>query len=176
MGNFDQYFYLGKIVKPHGFQGRVSVFLDTDDPEAYLDTKVIYLDISGAPVPYFVEEINLLNNKATITFQDVSTEEQVLRLLKKDMYLPLSELPKLSGNQFYFHEIIGMSLIDEVFGTIGTVAEVLEYSSQAIIQTYYQEKEVLIPISDDIIKRVDRETKCLHVDLPEGLLDIYLND
>jgi 16S rRNA processing protein RimM len=176
MRNFDQYFYLGKIVKPHGFQGRVSVFLDTDDPDNYLETKIIYININGAPVPYFVEEIKLLNNKATILFQDVTTEEQAEKLLKKDMYLPLSELPKLTGNQFYYHEINGMSIIDEEKGLIGVVNEVLEYSSQAIIQTFFQGKEVLIPISDDIIKLVDRENHRLHLQLPEGLLEVYLNE
>ena len=175
MGSFDQYFYLGKILKPHGFQGRVSVFLDTDDPDNYMETKVIYLDINGAPVPYFVDEIKIFNNKATILFQDITTEEQAEKLLKKDMYLPLDELPKLSGNKFYYHEIVGMAIIDEKNESIGVVSEVLEYSSQAIIQTFVQGKEVLIPISDEIIKTVDRQNQRLHIQLPEGLLEIYLN-
>jgi len=80
------------------------------------------------------------------------------------MYLPLDQLPPLSGNQFYYHEITGMKLMDDTFGEIGTVSEVLEYSNQAIIQTFYK-----------IIHHVDRENNTLHLNLPEGLLDVYLD-
>jgi 16S rRNA processing protein RimM len=176
MGNFDNYFYLGKVIKPHGYQGRVSVFLDTDDPDAYMTTPVIYIDFDSALVPYFVKDLNLLNNKAVITFQDVDTQEQAEKLLKRDMYLPLSQLPELTGNKFYFHEIIGMKLVDKQFGLVGTISEILEYSTQAIIQTFHKEKEVLIPISDDIILDVDRVNHIVHVDLPDGLLEVYLTE
>jgi 16S rRNA processing protein RimM len=174
MGNFDDYFYLGKIIKPHGFQGRLSIFLDTDDPDEYLDIKVVFLNINGAPVPYFVNELSILNNKAIIAFADVENQEQAEKLIKKDIYLPLKQLPPLTGNQFYYHEIIGMMLIDKEFGMIGPVSEVLEYSNQAIIQTFHKNKEVLIPISDDIIEKVDRENETIHLLLPEGLIEVYL--
>ncbi len=176
MGNFDDYFYLGKVIKPHGYQGRLSVFLDTDDPDEYLNLKVVFLDINGAPVPYFVEEMSLMNNKAVITFADIKSEEQAEKLIKKDIYLPLDQLPPLTGNQFYYHEITGMKLKDDTFGDIGTVSEVLEYSNQAIIQTFHNEKEVLIPISDEIIRLVDRDNNTLYLNLPEGLLEVYLDE
>lgn len=176
MGNFDDYFYLGKVIKLHGYQGSLSVYLDTDDPDAYIDTPIIYLDFNGAPVPYFVTEFSLLNQKAVIHFQDIDTQEQAEKLIKKDMYLPIDQLPELTGNQFYFHEIVGMNLEDKTFGLIGPISEVLEYSNQAIIQTYHRNKEVLIPISDDIIVKLDRENNTMYVDLPDGLLDVYLEE
>ncbi|PIQ33125.1 MAG: 16S rRNA processing protein RimM [Bacteroidetes bacterium CG18_big_fil_WC_8_21_14_2_50_41_14] len=176
MGNFDNYFYLGKVIKPHGYQGRLSVFLDTDDPDAYLATPIIYIDFDGALVPYFVKNINLMNNKAVVTFKDIDTPEQAEKLLKRDMYLPLDELPVLTGNQFYFHEIIGMKIVDKHFGFIGEITEVLHYSKQAIIQTFHNEKEVLIPISDEIILEVDRENNSIQVELPDGLLALYLDE
>lgn len=176
MGNFDDYFYLGKVIKPHGFQGRLSVFLDTDDPDEYLGLKVVFLAINGAPVPYFVEELSILNNKAVISFSDVTTQEQAEKLVKKEIYLPVDQLPALTGNKFYYHEIIDMMLVDDKFGLIGPVSEVLEYSNQAIIQTFHKNKEVLIPISDAIIQKVDRENAIIHLSLPEGLLDVYLEE
>ena len=90
------------------------------------------------------------------------------------MYLPLSSLPELSGNKFYFHEVIGFTVMDLNFGEIGIVKQILEYPNQAVLQVLYKEKEVLIPASNDVIKSVDRKNKEIQVEAPDGLIDIYL--
>ena len=171
---FENYFYLGKIVKPHAFDGKVNAFLDTDEPEIYHHLEMVFLNISGNPVPFFIQGIRVLNNKATIHFQDTNDLEAAESLVNKEMYLPLSELPTLSGNKFYFHEVKGFTLIDKNHGELGTIAEVLEYPNQAVFQVMHDNKEILIPISDEVIKKVDRQKKEIHVQAPEGLVEIYL--
>ena len=96
--------------------------------------------------------------------------------LQKKLYLPLSELPERKGNKFYFHEIIGFTVIDKEFGVIGTISKVLEYPNQAVMQIFHDNKEVLIPISDEIITEVKRKNKEIHVTAPDGLLNIYIGE
>lgn len=175
MQAFDEYYFLGKILKPHGFDGKVNTYLDTDEPWIYENLEVVFININGSPVPYFVESIILKNNKATIKLADVDTIEQSTFLIQKEMYLPLSTLPALSGNKFYFHEVIGFNVKDVNFGEIGIVKQVLEYPNQAVLQVMHKEKEVLIPASNDVIKSVDRTKKEIKVDAPEGLIEIYLH-
>ncbi len=174
MNPIDEYFYLGKIIKPNGYKGKVNAYLDTDEPELYTDLKMIFLLNDGLPVPYFIELIQVLNNKATITFQDVNTLEKAEVLSQKEIYLPIGDLPPLRGNKFYYHEVTGFSIIDENHGIIGQVQQVLEYPNQAVFQVFSDEKEVLIPISNKIIKLVDREKKQIQIKAPEGLIEIYL--
>lgn len=171
---FENYYYLGKIIKPHGYKGKVSAYLDTDDPGYYQDLKLVYLDMAGTVVPYFVSSLHILNNKAVFEFQDIDTLEKSEMLSKRDIYLPLSELPKLEGKRFYFHEVKGFTVFDELFGELGSVSEVLEYPNQSVLQIFHHEKEVLIPINDDIILEVDRTEKKIMVRAPEGLIGIYL--
>ena len=83
-------------------------------------------------------------------------------------------MPPLSGNKFYYHEITGFSIVDENHGNIGQIQQVLEYPNQAVFQVFSNEKEVLIPISNEIIKLVDREKKQIKIKAPEGLIEIYL--
>ena len=175
MSEFNNYFYLGKVTKPHGYEGKVTVYFDTDDPQEYADIEMVHINIGGNLVPYFIESLSLLNNKAVVSFMDVDNIEKAESLVKKEIYLPISMLPKLSGNKFYYHEIPGMMVIDENFGELGPIKEVLEYPNQAVLQVFYKEKEVLIPISDDIILNVDRKQNIVEVRTPEGLLDVYLN-
>ena len=91
------------------------------------------------------------------------------------MYLPLSELPELSGTEFYFHEVPGFSVVDKTRGEIGDIRQILDFPSQAVMQVFFKEKEILIPINPQVILEVNRKKKEIQIDAPEGLIDLYLN-
>ena len=167
-------FYLGKIAKTHGLKGEVTIKLDADDPSAYLEMKHFFLVINKVLTPFFVEKITPNGDKFFVQVQDVKTVEQAQNLVGKSVYLPLEMLPKLSGKQFYYHEIVGFTVVDTEKGELGPVTEVLEYPTQAILQVMKDKKEVLIPILDQVIQNVDRDKKILTITAPEGLIDMYL--
>ncbi len=173
---FKDYFYLGKITKSHGYDGKLIAFLDVDDPGVYTGLDVVFINVQGQLIPYFIEDSSLKNNKLIVKFQDVNDDNASALLINKELYLPLSKLPKLSGNKFYFHEVIGFQLVDVDFGPLGPIADILDYPNQAVIRVFYDGKEVLIPLSQDVIQKIDRKNKTIRVKTPEGLLDVYLND
>jgi len=172
---FKDYFYLGLITKIHGYDGNVVAFIDADDPSVYEKLEMVFLNIRGNLIPYFIEESSLKNNKLIVHFQDVESAEQAAELVKKEIYLPLSALPPLTGNKFYFHEIKGFSVVDEKFGPVGVIEDVLDYPAQPVMQVFYDDKEVLIPISEEVILHLDRIKKTMFIKTPDGLLDLYLN-
>lgn len=176
MDAFKDYFYLGLVTRTHGYDGKLQLFLDVDDPPAYESVKMVFVNIQQSPVPYFIESSVLKNNKLIVRFQDVDNEEKAIALVNKELYLPLSALSKLSGNKFYFHEVIGFQVWDETFGEVGTISEILDYPSHALMQVFCKEKEVLIPMNDPVILKVDRAAKKLYINAPEGLIDMYLNE
>ena len=172
--NKNDFFYLGRIVKAYGKKGELNVVLDTDNPENYKDLKSVFLDLKGNLIPYFIENIQIKNNKAIIKLKDVLTPEIAEMFVNAEIFLPLDQLPKLTGNKFYYHDIIGYSIIDKTYGSIGKVEKVLDLPQQAILQIKYKNKEILIPITDEIIKIVDRNNKQIKIEAPEGLIEIYL--
>jgi len=176
MSTFDDYYFLGKVYKPHGYKGKVNVWLDVDNPSEYESLKMVYLDKNGMLIPFFINTIHILNNKAVVEFQDVDNIEKAEMLSNSEIFLPLSELPKLTGIQFYFHEVIGFSVIDKTRGKIGIVSKIFEYPSQAVMQIFFKEKEILIPINPHVILQVDREKKEIQIDAPEGLIALYLSN
>ncbi|MBO7544789.1 MAG: 16S rRNA processing protein RimM [Bacteroidales bacterium] len=167
-------FYLGRVAKTHGLKGEVTIKLEVDDPSAYLEMKHFFLEINKVLTPFFVERITPNGDKFFVKVQDVKTIEQAQNLLGKSVYLPMEMLPKLSGKQFYFHEIVCFTVVDTEKGELGPVTEVLEYPTQAILQVKKGEKEILIPIIDEVIQNVDRDKKILTITAPEGLIDMYL--
>lgn len=167
-------FYLGRVSKTHGIKGEVTLKLDVDDPSDYLDMKYFLLEINKVLTPFFVEKIVSSGDKFFVTIQDIRSIEAASALTGKEVYLPLEMLPKLSGKQFYYHEVKGFVVVDEEKGELGPIHDVIEYPTQAILQVYKDKKEILIPILDQVIQKVDRKTKRLYIKAPEGLVDMYL--
>ena len=170
----EECFYLGRVAKTHGIKGEVTIRLDVDDPSQYRGMKFFLLEINKVLTPFFVEKVSCSGDKFYVTIQDIKTVEAASALTGKEVYLPLEMLPKLSGKQFYYHEVKGFTLIDEVHGELGSIADVLEYPTQAILQVFKDKKEILIPILEHVIQKVDRKAKKLYVKAPEGLIDMYL--
>ncbi len=169
----EECFYLGKITKPFGYKGELVFYLDVDEPAKYAKLDMVFVEIKQQLIPFFIENIRLKDYNATVKLKDIPTEE-ALQMINNNLYLPLSMLPPLKGNQFYYHEITEYKVIDNNRGDIGFVETVLEYPHQAILQIKFEDKEILLPIVDKIIHKLDREKQELYVIAPEGLIDFYL--
>ena len=151
------------------------VHLDVDEPEKYKKLESVYLDVYGERIPFFITDIELkTRNSAIFSFADVISSDEAEEYLGREMYLPMTTLPALSGKQFYFHEVEGFTVIDVRYGNLGIVENILDLNQQALFQIRSGEKEILIPVVDQIIKKVDREKKILNIEAPEGLIDIYI--
>lgn len=170
----SDYFYLGYISKSIGTKGDVSFMLETDQPDAYAKLSMIFIDIKGSLIPYQIEKISIKGNKAQVHLQDIDSAEKSGSLTGCKLHLPMNFLPKLKGNSFYFHEVIGYTIEDKSHGMIGTITEISDHGPQAIFQIDHEGTEILIPITDDFVKKVDRKKKTILVETPEGLIDLYL--
>ncbi len=170
-------FYLGKIVSKYSFKGEVLVKLDTDEPEVYENMESVFVRLSADNlVPFFIKSCRLHKSSLLrIDFEEVNDEAGADSIMGSELYLPLQLLPKLSGNKFYFHEVIGFSVQDSVHGDIGIITGVNDNTSQALFEIEKVDKELLIPITDEIITEVDRKNKTIYVTTPEGLVDLYLS-
>ena len=168
-------FYLGRIVRKHSFKGEVVIKLDTDEPELYQEMESIFVDLGNNLIPFFIEKSSLhKGNQLRVQFEDIYTEEEADAILKSDIYLPLDLLPKLSGNKFYYHEVIGFTMIDENFGEIGVLEHINDKAAQPLFEIKKGETEIFIPMIDHFIKKIDRDNKQIILSTPEGLIDLYL--
>lgn len=168
-------FYVGKIVKKYSFKGELLIKLDSDDPEIYEDMDSVFVDLRNNLVPFFIESSQLHKSELLrVKFEEVDTEQDADALLKCDIYLPLEFLPELDGDKFYFHEIIGFEVEDVNFGKVGIVKSINDSTAQALFEIDRDGIEILIPLNDAFIKKVDKENKVILVETPEGLIDLYL--
>lgn len=171
----EECFYLGKIVSKFSFKGEVLIKLDTDEPESYLEMESVFVEYGNNLVPFFIEKSNLQkSNLLRVKFEEVDSEEDAEDLLKCDIYLPLDLLPELDEDQFYFHEVIGFTVEDVNHGTVGILTGINDTTSQALFEIEKDGKQILIPMNDEFLQKVDKKNKNIVVNTPEGLIDLYL--
>nr|AWJ66103.1 16S rRNA processing protein [uncultured bacterium] len=169
-------FYLGKIVSKYSFKGEVLIKLDTDEPEQYENLESVFISLGNNLVPFFIESSSLHRSSLLrVRFEEIKDEPDADRILGSELFLPMEFLPKLSGTQFYYHEVIGFTLIDSVHGNIGVITSVNDSAAQALFEAEKEGKQLMIPINDEIISRIDRPNKAIHITAPEGLVSLYLD-
>lgn len=168
-------FYIGTIVQKFSFKGELLIKLDSDDPEMYEELESVFVALGNNLVPFFIERSSLhKSNLLRVKFEEVDTEADAEALLKHKLYLPLAALPKLSGNKFYYHEVIGFEVEDTQFGKVGKIIGVNDTTTQALFEIEDEQgNEILIPIIDSFIEKVDRTGRKIIVSTPEGLIDLY---
>ena len=172
----EECFYLGKIAKKFSFKGEVLVYLDTDEPELYENMESVFVEFNNHLVPFFIEKSALHKNDfLRVKFEDVNTEAEAEDILNCPIYLPLNMLPKLSGNKFYFHEVIGFNVEDKRLGIVGKIVSINDSTAQPLFEVINNSgTEILIPMIDHFLVKIDRDNKKVVMDLPEGLIEMYL--
>lgn len=170
----EEVFKIGKIGKPHGVKGEVSLMFE-DDVFDRVDADYLVLLIDGILVPFFFEEYRFKSDEtALVKFCDIDTKEQAQELTGCDVYFS-RKLSEDGREDMSLNEAENFKLLDanNDNSLIGTVKSV-DYST---VNTLFNVetpngKEIMIPASEDFIVDIDTEKHFIVVDLPEGLLDL----
>ncbi len=170
-------FYLGYVKKTNGVKGGVELMLDVDDPGRYKKKESMLLMIKNNLTPFFIEQFSVRPKTVFVKFKDINSANESELLVGSSVYMPLTELPPLKGkNKFYYHEVIGFAVIDVNLGKLGVLTDIIEMTAQPVIQIMADKKEILVPLIDEFLVEVKKDSKEFIISTPEGLVDMYLND
>ena len=170
--NKNDCFFLGKTVRKHGLKGEVKILLDVDFPSFYNGLESVFIELNGELIPYFFESFQVDKRGYVIAkFEDVDGD-RIETLINRELYLPLTALPPLEDHQFYYHDIIGWKALDLNNETIGIIDSVRDVPGQDLFVVMSGEREILIPVIDAFIHKVDKPNSAIYFDLPEGLTDL----
>ncbi|NGM74143.1 ribosome maturation factor RimM [Sphingobacterium sp. SGL-16] len=169
----EESFYIGYVSKTRGLKGEVQLFFEFEDYNE-LDLDVIFLEVNKKLVPYFVDTIKLQKNStAYATFEDVDHIDKAQALVRRKVYLPNDKMPERDPDDFRWTDLVGFLVIDEEHGELGEIIEVHEMPQQFIATVDMDGKDLMFPLSEDLILGIDAEEEIIEVNLPEGLVDLY---
>jgi 16S rRNA processing protein RimM len=170
--NKNDCFFLGKTVRKHGLKGEVKILLDVDFPSFYNGLESVFIELNDELIPYFFEHFQVDKRGYVIAkFEDVDGD-RIETLINRELVLPLTALPPLEDDQFYYHDIIGWEAIDMNNETIGIIESVRDVPGQDLFVVKHGEREILIPVIDQFIHKVHKAKSAIQFDLPEGLTEL----
>ena len=172
----DGYTSIGSFLNPHGYKGKISVFLNLKKAKNFKFPESIFVEIQQTLIPFFIEEKTApQNNKLVIKLTDINTEEAVLQFRKKEIFITDEAFGKIKFDSNANLSFIGFEVYDKSLGLIGTLVDILEYPGQEIFKIRgFSKEEILIPVNNSFIDKIMKSKKKIFVNTPEGLLDIYI--
>ena len=164
---------IGFISRTHGYKGNLNCITDISKPEKLIKLDFMFIMINGLPVPFCIEELEVNGTDFQVKFEEINSDVEGKKFLGKELFAEKMKESK-KNVLMSWKDVQGYTATDESFGEMGTITEVAEYPMQYIGKCIINEKEVLFPLNDDVVTEVDDEAKTISLDLPLGLLDIYL--
>lgn len=167
---------VGIILKPHGLKGHV-VFKFYNKSINYEEAEHFFIEFNGAELPFFVEEIKKLPKGYKIKFEEINTLKEAEEIVQKELLLRQEEIKKLSLKQQVLSEVlIGFTAYDSTKDeVIGIVSTILENKYQDVLEIKHASgKNILVPFVEVFIKEIDKENRKIILNIPEGLLEVYL--
>jgi 16S rRNA processing protein RimM len=169
-----EYLILGEVLRPHGVRGELRIRLLTAYPERISEIDTLYLGrdpMHATATAYQVEASRMHQGYALLKLKGVDDRNHAERLRALYVMASLENAVPLEEDEFYFYELIGMTVRTDNGKTLGTISEVLETGANEVyIVDSPQYGEVLIPVLDDVVLKIDPNAALIVVKLPEGLL------
>ncbi|GAF02399.1 ribosome maturation factor RimM [Saccharicrinis fermentans] len=166
---------IGFIQKTHGVKGELSLALMDGFYTEDMDWEFLLLDIDHGLVPFYVESYRVKSAQSMLVkLESIDSETKASGVCGTQVYVEKSEMEE--EQEFTSNAFVGYKVYDKSKAFIGEIVEVQDISNNPLFVLDYEGKEILVPINPDFIKEVDASQSMLKVDLPDGLVDLYLDE
>jgi 16S rRNA processing protein RimM len=171
--DMSNYRSIGKIVSSFGIKGEMILSHQLGKKTALKGLEVIFLEMKkDEMIPYFITSTRIKSpDEIYVSLEGIDIKEKTKPLMQRQVWLTEPDFEKFAGKSSAI-SLLGFHIINEG-EDLGEILEVIEQPHQLICRISLNQKEVLIPLHEETIKKIDKKKKQVQVELPEGLLDVY---
>lgn len=164
---------VGKLMKPHGINGEITVLLTADVDLAA--QRCVFLDVDGIYVPFFLNSVRPKSSETDlISIDGITDERQAATFSQSTLYALREEAisEECSEDGFYASDFVGFT-VNSSEKTVGKIIDLDDTTDNYlfIIETP-DGRNVMVPVADEYVVDIDTENRIITLDLPDGLLDI----
>jgi 16S rRNA processing protein RimM len=161
---------VGKVRRPHGVAGEVQVEIYTDFPERLIPGTKVYLGGKGLPLTICRQRFH--KDLLILAFEGYTTPEQAGLFRNQTLYIQSSQAPELPEGEYYFHELIGLPVMNESGKPLGEVTEILQTGANDVyVVMDHTGRELLLPAIPEVILEINLAERSMKVHLLPGLMD-----
>lgn len=169
-----EYFKIGKIAGAYGLKGELVLQHVLGKKTSLKGLQAIFIEEhKNSFLPWFIQSTRIKNEEEVyLKLEGIDTREAAGKLAQKNVWLPEADFKKMVAKSAPVN-FLGFTVIHEK-KSLGQILEVIEQPHQVLCRLDINGKEVLIPLNEGTLKKIDHKKKEIHVQLPEGLLEVYL--
>jgi 16S rRNA processing protein RimM len=154
---------IGRVSRPHGIQGEIKIeYFNPDDPQFFSRYQMIFLQgDKGGPQPYRPLAVRPHKKFILALLEGVRTRAEAEQLRGKVVLVDAADLPPLDADEYYWHDILGMRVVTEDGGNVGTITEIFPTGSNDVYVVREGERETLIPAIKEAIVSIDKKARTM---------------
>lgn len=174
--NKNDFFPIGSIIKPHGLKGDIILEVAEGYEEVLEESEYLMVEVEGGLVPFFISAGGIRFRSSTtlsLAFDGLESAEKAKSYCGCQVYLH-KDIAYEPDDSDDFDALIGYKVFDSEKGLLGEVSHVDNFSGNVVLTVLYKGNELLLPFSEELMTDFDESNKTLHLNCPDGLIDLYL--
>ena len=167
------YHSIGKLVASYGLKGEIILQHSLGKKSSLKGLEVLFVEQKKDELlPYFIESARIKSDSEIyLKLEGVNTKESTFPLLQKKVWLTETEFSKFASKSSPI-SLLGFHIVNDG-DDLGEILEVIEMPHQLLGRISIAGKDALIPLHEETILKVDKKNRQVHVQLPDGLLDVF---
>jgi len=162
---------IGRIIKPHGIKGEVSVNVMTEFPERFDAMQQVFLGDEHSAKEMNIASIRWSNNKVLIRFEGFADRTAVEKLRRLYLKVPIEDAITLEDDSYYHFQLENLKVITDTGRHLGYLVQVLETGANDVYVVKTETGEILLPATHEVILSIDLDSETMTVHLLPGLLN-----
>ena len=163
-----EFITIGKILSPWGTKGQLKVAVATDFPQRFAPSSKVYIDQR----PATIDSVEWHKGKAIIKLNTIDSIEDAEKLQGQLVEIHHSQLQLLPEGQYYHFQLIGLEVRTTQGESLGKISEILTSPSNDTYVVNGARGEILVPATEDVVKSIDLDKRCLVIEPIKGLLSL----
>ena len=169
-----EYFKIGKFVAAYGLKGELVLKHELGKKTSLKGLQTIFIEEEKESfLPWFIESTKIKNEKEVfVKLEGVESREAAIKLTQKEVWFTDADIKKFSAKSSPIN-LLGYTIVNKK-QRVGEILEIIEQPHQLLCRVEIKGKEALIPLHENFLQGINHAKKQVNVELPEGLIEIYL--
>lgn len=174
--NLPQLFEIGSVQRTHGVNGEIQVNWTNDFNPDENKLESVFIEIDGIPIPFFITSLrNKGQASSLLKLEDIGSIVSADELVGNRILSTQTSLLQNSEDEIYLEDLVGYQLIDQKGVLLGSIESHEDYAGNTVfVIKHTTGKEVVVPVTPELVTEVDEENRHVIMIIPEGLVDLYL--
>ncbi len=169
--NYD-HVKIGTVVSKHGYHGFIKINIVANSFDSFPKIDHLFIEIDECYIPFMIQKIKSFSGDYLIVkFLEVNSEEDSRGIVHKNVFIESERINYLDNDSLFYNELINFAVFKDS-KKIGYIQNINSRLPQPVFEISYNSGNIMVPIHNDLIKKIDKSNKIIHIDFPDGLLEI----